>query len=52
MWWVAEIEDIKTVQNISGFQKTLGKELEGGLMVRVRGKNRPKWKGINMWKRI
>lgn len=34
MWWVAEIEDIKTVQNISGFQKTLGKELEGGLMVR------------------
>ena len=35
-------EDVKTVQNISGFQKTLGKELEGGLMVRVRGKNGPR----------
>ena len=27
-----------TVQNTSGLQKTLRKELEGGLMVRVRGK--------------
>ena len=42
MWWVAETEDIKTIQNISGFQKTLGKELEGGLVVRVRRKKQTK----------